>query len=106
MEFKKNSVSVNTFKNYQVYLALLDDNLKLSEITKIEYDKKLIEYRSRYKPAVIKLIKTLFNVLFKFIKKYYVPTFDVSLEFTYTKEERFSEKQKIKFIETYKIKET
>ena len=106
LEFKKNSVSVNTFKNYQVYLALLDDDLKLSEITKIEYDKKLIEYRSRYKPAVIKLIKTLFNVLFKFIKKYYVPTFDVSLEFTYTKEERFIENQKIKFIETDKIKDT
>lgn len=106
LEFKKNSVSVNTFKNYQVYLALLDDNLKLSEITKIEYDKKLIEYRKKYKPAVIKLIKTLFNVLFKFIKKYYVPTFDVSLEFTYTKEERFIENQKIKFIETDKIKDT
>ena len=105
LEFKKDSVSVNTFKNYQVYLALLDDNLDLSEITKIKYDRKLIDYRSKYKPAVIKLIKTLFNVLFKFIKKYYVPEFDVTLEFTYTKEERFIENQKIKFIETDKIKE-
>lgn len=106
LEFKKSSVSVNTFKNYKTYLALLDDNLELSEVSKVKYDKTLIDYRSKYKPAVIKLIKTIFNIFFRFIKKYYVPDFDVILEFTYTKEERFVENQKIKFIETDKIKET
>ena len=59
--------------------------------------------RETYKPAVIKLIKTLFNVFFRFIQKYYDPEFNIILEFTYTKEERYIESQKIKYIETDNI---
>ena len=99
LQFKKKTVSHNTYKNYEVYLQLIEDGLKLKDITKYEYDKKLIEYRETYKPAVIKLIKTLFNVFFRFIQKYYDPEFNVVLEFTYTKEERYVESQKIKYIE-------
>ena len=103
LQFKKKTVSDNTYKNYEVYLQLIEDGLKLKDITKYEYDKKLIEYRETYKPAVIKLIKTLFNVFFRFIQKYYDPEFNVVLEFTYTKEERYIESQKIKYIETDNI---
>lgn len=103
LQFKKKTVSHNTYKNYEVYLQLIEDGLKLKDITKYEYDKKLIEYRETYKPAVIKLIKTLFNVFFRFIQKYYDPEFNVVLEFTYTKEERYVESQKIKYIETDNI---
>ena len=105
LEIKKNSVSINTLISYKTILKLLDDNINISDITKPEYEKKLIEYREMYSPGHVKLIKTIFNIFFKFIKSYYVPTFNVNLEFTLSKEDKFKEKQKIKYIETNKIQE-
>nr|DAW54651.1 MAG TPA: Integrase [Caudoviricetes sp.] len=104
-QIKKNSVSINTLTSYEGCLKLLDDDINISDITKPEYEKKLIEYRETYSPNHVKLIKTIFNIFFKFIKSYYVPTFDVVLEFTLSKEDKFKEKQKIKYIETNKIQE-
>ena len=77
----------------------------LHDITKLKYEKKLIEYRETYSPNHVKLIKTIFNIFFKFIKSYYVPTFNINLEYTLSKEDKFKEKQKIKYIETNKIQE-
>ena len=104
-QIKKNSVSINTLTSYEGCLKLLDDDINISDITKPEYEKKLIEYRETYSPNHVKLIKNIFNIFFKFIKTYYVPTFDVVLEFTLSKEDKFKEKQKIKYIETNKIQE-
>ena len=105
LEIKKNSVSINTLASYKSILKLLDDDINISDITKLEYEKKLNQYRETYSPQHIKLIKNIFNIFFKFIKSYYVPTFDINLEFTLSKEDKFEEKQKIKYIETNKIQE-
>ena len=105
LEIKKNSVSINTLTSYEICLKLLEDDLYLHDITKLKYEKKLIEYRETYSPSHVKLIKTIFNIFFKFIKTYYVPTFNINLEYTLSKEDKFKEKQKIKYIETNKIQE-
>ena len=105
LEIKKNTVSINTLTSYKKCLKLLDDNTNISDITKLEYEKKLIEYRETYSPSHVKLIKTIFNIFFKFIKSYYIPTFDTNLEYTLSKEDKFKEKQKIKYIETNKIQD-
>ena len=105
LEIKKNSVSINTLTSYEICLKLLEDDLYLHDITKLKYEKKLIEYRETYSPSHVKLIKTIFNIFFKFIKSYYVPTFNINLEYTLSKEDKFKEKQKIKYIETNKIQE-
>ena len=105
LEIKKNTVSINTLASYKSILKLLDDDINIKDITKLEYEKKLNQYRESYAPKNIKLIKTVFNIFFKFIKSYYVPTFDINLKFTLTKEDKFKEKQKIKYIETNKIKD-
>ena len=105
LEIKKNVVSINTLTSYKICLKLLDDNIYISDITKLEFEKKLIEYREMYSPGHVKLIKTIFNIFFKFIKSYYVPTFNINLEYTLSKEDKFKEKQKIKYIETNKIQE-
>ena len=102
-EIKKNTVSINTLTSYKTILKLLDDDININDITKLEYEKKLNQYRESYSPKNIKLIKTVFNIFFKFIKSYYVPTFDINLEFKLTKEDKFKEKQKVKYIETNKI---
>jgi len=105
LEIKKNTVSINTLASYKSILKLLDNDINISDITKLEYEKKLNQYRETYSPQHIKLIKNIFNIFFKFIKSYYVSTFDINLEFTLSKEDKFEEKQKIKYIETNKIQE-
>lgn len=105
LEIKKNTVSINTLSSYKTILKLIDDDINIKDITKLEYEKKLIEYREKYSPGHVKLIKTIFNIFFKFIKFYYAPTFNVNLEFILSKEDKFKEKQKIKYIETNKIQE-
>ena len=67
-QIKKNSVSINTLTSYEGCLKLLDDDINISDISKPEYEKKLIEYRETYSPNHVKLIKTIFNIFFKFIK--------------------------------------
>ena len=81
----------------------LDDNEKLENITKIKYEKMLIEFRGQYSPEAIKFMVRLFNNLFKFIKKYYVKSFDITLEFKLTKEEKAEKLQKIKYLEKDEI---
>ena len=81
----------------------LDDNEKLEDITKIKYEKMLIEFRGQYSPEAIKFMVRLFNNLFRFIKKYYVKSFDVTLEFKLTKEEKAEKLQKIKYLEKDEI---
>ena len=103
LEIKKNTVSINTLASYKSILKLLDDDINISDTTKLEYEKKLNQYRETYSPQHIKLIKNIFNIFFKFIKSYYVSTFDIYLEFTLSKEDKFKVKQKIKYIETNKI---
>lgn len=105
LEIKKNTVSINTLASYKSILKLLDDDINISDTTKLEYEKKLNQYRETYSPQHIKSIKNIFNIFFKFIKSYYISTFDIYLEFTLSKEDKFKEKQKIKYIETNKIQE-
>ena len=105
LEIKKNSVSINTLTSYKTILKLIDDDININDITKLEYEKKLNQYRESYSPKNVRLIKTVFNIFFKFIKAYYIPTFNINLEFTLTKEDKFKEKQKIKYIETNKLQD-
>ena len=103
LEIKKNSVSINTLASYKSILKLLDDDINISDITKLKYEKKLIEYRDKFSPNHVVLIKNIFNIFFKFIKNYHVPSFDVVLKFTMSKEDKFKEKEKTKYIETDEI---
>ena len=103
LEFKKATLTHHSYLIYKSYLQKLDDNEKLENITKIKYYKMIIEYRSHYSPEAIKFIVRLFNNLFKFIKKYYVKSFDVTLEFKLTKEEKAEKLQKIKYLEKDEI---
>lgn len=105
LEFKKATLTHHSYLIYKSYLQKLDDNEKLENITKIKYEKMIIEYRRYYSPEAIKFIVRLFNNLFKFIKKYYVKSFDVNLEFKLTKEEKANELQKIKYLEKDQIPE-
>ena len=103
LEFKKATLTLHSYSIYKSYLQKLDDNEKLENITKIKYEKMLIEFRGRYSPEAIKFMVRLFNNLFKFIKKYYVKSFDVTLEFKLTKEEKAEKLQKIKYLEKDEI---
>lgn len=103
LEFKKATITEGSFKMYATYIKKLDDKEKLENITKIKYERMLIEFRKEHSPETIKFMVRLFNNLFKFIKKYYVPTFDVTLEFKLTKEERAEQLQKIKYLERNEI---
>ena len=94
-------MSINTLASYKSILKLLDDGINISHITKLEYEKKLNQYRETYSPQHIKSIKNIFNIFFKFIKSYYISTFDIYLEFALSKEDKFKEKQKIKYIEIH-----
>ena len=99
LEFKKATLTHHSYLIYKSYLQKLNDN----DITKIKYEKMLIEFRNQYSPEAIKFMVRLFNNLFKFIKKYYVKSFDVNLEFKLTKEEKAEKLQKIKYLEKDQI---
>ena len=105
LEFKKATLTHHSYLIYKSYLQKLNDNEKLEDITKIKYEKMLIEFRNQYSPEAIKFMVRLFNNLFKFIKKYYVKSFDVNLEFKLTKEEKAEKLQKIKYLEKDQIPE-
>ena len=105
LEFKKPTLTIGSYKMYKTYIKKLDDNEKLENITKIKYERMLIDFRGQYSPETIKFMVRMFNNLFKFIKKYYVKNFDVNLEFKLTKEEKANELQKIKYLEKDQIPE-
>ena len=103
LEFKKPTLAYNTYRSYYNALKKLEDTEELKIITKIKYDKKLMDMRGDFSPSAIKLTCTIHNDFFKFIKKYYVPTFDVKLDFKFTKEEKAVELQKVKYLEKDEI---
>ena len=59
--------------------------------------------RENFSPNDIKATCGIYNNLFKFINKYYVPEFDVKLDFKFTKEEKALELQKVKYLEKDEI---
>lgn len=103
LEFKKPSLSYNSYLAYVNRIKIVDDDEELKNVTKIKYDKKLVDMRKHYSPNAIKLTCTVLNNFFQFIKKYYVPKFDVRLEFKWTKEEKSIEMQKVKYLEKNEI---
>lgn len=102
-KFKKNTISKNTYNAYNTSLRVLDRNLTVDLLDKKTIEKELIQLKEIYKPNNIKLIKTTFNVFFKFIKDYYIPDFNLNVKFILSKEDKQKELQKIKYIETNKI---
>lgn len=103
LEFKKPTLAYNSFVAYEGALNKLEDTEELKKVTKIKYDKKLMDMRGNFSPNAIKLTCTIHNDFFKFIKKYYVPTFNVKLDFKFTKEEKALELQKVKYLEKNEI---
>ena len=103
LEFKKTTLAHNSYLTYSLALNKLEDNEKLEDITKIKYDKKLMDMRENFSPNAIKATCGIYNNLFKFINKYYVPEFDVKLDFKFTKEEKALELQKVKYLEKDEI---
>jgi CAAX amino terminal protease family protein len=103
LEFKKPTLAYHSYRAYSVALSKLEDNEELENITKIKYDKKLMDMRKNSSPNAIKAICGVYNNLFNFINKYYVPDFDVKLDFKFTKEEKALEIQKVKYLEKNEI---
>ena len=103
LEFKKPTLAYNSYRSYCHILNKLDDTEELKNVTKVKYDKKLMDMRGKSSPNAIKLTCNIHNDFFKFIKKYYVPTFNVKLEFKFTKEEKVLELQKVKYLEKDEI---
>jgi len=103
LEFKKPTLAYNSYIAFKNKVEIIKDNEKIENITKIKYDKKLIELRKKYSPNSIKLACVVLNNFFQFIKKYYIPNFDVRLEFKLTKDEKAMELQKIKYLEYNEI---
>lgn len=103
LEFKKPTLAYNSYIAYKGALNNLKDNEELKNVTKIKYDKMLMDLRKEYSPNAINLTRLVLNNFFKFIKKYYVTDFDVKLEFKFTKEEKAIEKQKVKYLEKDEI---
>ena len=98
LEFKKPTLSYNSYLTYEARMKVVDDNEKLESVTKI-----LMEMRGKLSPNAINLTRLVLNNFFKFIKKYYVKDFDVKLDFKFTKEEKALELQKIKYLEKDEI---
>ena len=103
LEFKKPTLAYHSYRAYSVALSKLEDNEELENITKIKYEKKLMDMRKNSSPNAIKAICGVYNNLFNFINKYYVPDFDVKLDFKFTKEEKALEIQKVKYLEKDEI---
>lgn len=103
LEFKKPTLAFNSYIAYEISLRTVKDDEILEDVTKIKYDKMLMEMREKYSPNAINLTRMVLNNFFKFIKKYYVKNFDVKLDFTWTKEEKAIEKQKVKYLEKDEI---
>lgn len=103
LEFKKPTLAYNSYITYEYAISKLDDDEKLENVTKIKYDKILLEMRGKLSPNAIKLTCRVLNNFFQFIKKYYVSTFDVKLDFKFTKEEKALELQKVKYLEKDEI---
>ena len=70
LEFKKTTLAHNSYLTYSLALNKLEDNEKLEDITKIKYDKKLMDMRENFSPNAIKATCGIYNNLFKFINKY------------------------------------
>lgn len=103
LEFKKPTLAYNSYLVYEARIKVVDDDEKLENVTKIKYDKILMEMREKLSPNAIKLTCMVLNNFFQFIKKYYVSNFDVVLEFKLSKDEKVREKQKVKYIENNEI---
>lgn len=103
LEFKKPTLAYNSYIVYKGALTKIKDNEELKNITKIKYDKILMDMREEYSPNAINLTRLVLNNFFKFIKKYYMKDFDIKLEFKFTKEEKAIEKQKVKYLEKDEI---
>lgn len=103
LEFKKPTLAYNSYIAYEYAISKLDDEERLENVTKIRYDKKLMNMRSDYSPNAIKLTCRVLNNFFQFIKKYYVSDFNVKLDFKFTKEEKASELQKVKYLDKDEI---
>ena len=103
LEFKKPLLAYHSYLIYENAIGKLEDEENLKDITKIKYDKKLMEMRGEFSPRNIKVICIIYNNFFNFIKKYYNSSFDVKLEFKLTKEEKALELQKIKYLEKNEI---
>ena len=103
LEFKKPTLAYNSYLAYETRIKVVKDNEELEDVTKIKYDKMLMDMREKYSPNAINLTCMVLNNFFQFIKKYYVPSFDVTLEFKWTKDEKAREKQKVKYLENSEI---
>ena len=103
LEFKKPTLAYNSYLVYEARIKVVDDDEKLENVTKIKYDKILMEMREKLSPNAIKLTCMVLNNFFQFIKKYYIPNYDVVLEFKLSKDEKVREKQKVKYIENNEI---
>lgn len=103
LEFKKPTLAYNSYLVYEARIKVVNDNERLENVTKIKYDKMLMDMRKVYTPNAINLTRMVLNNFFKFIKKYYVKDFDIRLDFKWTKEEKAIEKQKVKYLEKNEI---
>lgn len=103
LEFKKTTLGHHTYLHYERSLRILEDEEKLENLTKLKIEKRFNEIRNDFSPHTLKTRGVIYNNFFEFIKKYYVPWFDLKIEFKLTKEERARDIQKIKYLEKDEI---
>lgn len=103
LEFKKATLGHRTYLHYERSLRILEDEEKLENLTKLKIEKRFNEIRNDFSPRTLKTRGVIYNNFFEFIKKYYVPWFDLKIEFKLTKEERARDIQKIKYLEKDEI---
>ena len=106
LNLKKDTLTPHTFLLYKKTLEIIPDNEILKDITKLKYERKIIELRNTHSFKTLKVKVAILNNFFKYIKKYHLSTFEVHLEYTPTKDEKAQEIQKVKFLEKDEIQPT
>ena len=61
LEFKKPTLAYNSYLAYETRIKVVDDNERLEDVTKIKYDKMLMDMRKDYSPNAIKLTCMVLN---------------------------------------------
>ena len=77
LEFKKPTLAYNSYIAYEISLRTVSDDERLEDVTKIKYDKMLMDMREKYSPNAINLTRMVLNNFFKFnVKIFHIVFFN------------------------------
>lgn len=105
LDYKKSVLAEKSYITYAAALNLIDDEEKVENLTKSKYQQVINKLRNTHSARSIKLHVNVLNNFFKYLKEYYIPSLEVKLQFTYSKEDKAKEIQTIKYIEPSELTE-